>query len=289
MVEGCNRTFEVLKQAMMTLPVLALPDFAQPFLIETEASGFGLGAVLTKKRQPIAYCSHFLSARSQGKSVYEREMMEVVLAVQKWRHYLLGRKFIVVSDQRALKYLLEQREVQPQYQKWLTKLLGYDFKILYQLGLMNKEADALSRVFPQVECNMMTVPSLLNVDVIPKEVQQDTELQEIVRWLKEDGSQSHPYSIKQGMLFNKNVLVLSNTSSLIPSMLHTYHDSVMRGHSGHLRTYKRMTGEIFWKKMKTYVKKYVETYIICQRKNGIPISSRAITTVTHSRSHVARH
>ena len=69
--------------------------------------------------------------------------MAVVLSVQKWRHYLLGRRFTIVSDQKALKFLLEQREVQPQFQKWLTKLLGYDFVILYQPGLQNKVADSL--------------------------------------------------------------------------------------------------------------------------------------------------
>lgn len=82
-------------------------------------------------RQQIAYFSQALSERARNKSIYERELMAVVLSVQKWRHYLLGRKFTVISDQKALKFLLEQHEVQPQFQCWLTKLLGYDFEILY--------------------------------------------------------------------------------------------------------------------------------------------------------------
>lgn len=93
--------FERLKSAMMTVPILALLDFSLPFVIETDASGTGLGAVLTQQSKLIAYFSQALSERVQLKSIYERELMAVVLAVQKCRHYLLGSKFTVMSDQKG--------------------------------------------------------------------------------------------------------------------------------------------------------------------------------------------
>lgn len=77
--------------------------------------------------------------------------MAIDLTVQKWRHYLLGQRFTVLTDQRALRHLLEQREVQPKYQKWLTKLLGYDFEINYHPRLLNKVVDALSRMSTEGE------------------------------------------------------------------------------------------------------------------------------------------
>ena len=76
-----------------------------------------------------------------GKEVFrERELMVVVLGVQRWRPYLLGRKFVVKTDQHSLKFLLEQCVIQPQHKKWIAKLLGYTFEVVYKHGLENKVA-----------------------------------------------------------------------------------------------------------------------------------------------------
>lgn len=240
-----RQAFEALKRAMVTLPTLALPDFNLPLVIETDASGIGVGAVLTQKQRPLAFFSQHLSATARQKFIYERELMAIVLAIQKWQHYLLGHKFVVCTDQRALKHLLEEREVAPQYQKWLTKLLGYDFEIKYQPGLLNKAVDALSRIPDNVELHSITVPTIVDVHLIHEEVQADPKLQLILRQLEKDPEGVPNYRIHQNQLFYKNRLVLSEKSVMIPTILHTFHDSVLGGHSGFLRTYKRLTGEFY--------------------------------------------
>lgn len=90
-----QQAFDVLKQKVTTAPVLALPDFTQEFFIESDASGNGLGAILLQQGRPIAYFSKALGDRNLAKSTYEKELMVVVLAIQHWRPYLLGRKFTV--------------------------------------------------------------------------------------------------------------------------------------------------------------------------------------------------
>lgn len=96
-----QQAFESLKSAMVTAPVLALPDFNLPFVVECDASDRGIGAVLMQQQQPIAYYSKALSDRNLAKLAYEWEIMASVLAVQHWRSYLLGTTFIVYTDQKS--------------------------------------------------------------------------------------------------------------------------------------------------------------------------------------------
>lgn len=198
--------------------------------------------------------------------------MAVALAIQKWRPYLLGQRFIVRTDQQTLKFLLEQRIVQPEYQRWVSKLLGYDFEIQYKPGLDNKAADALSRMAPGPYLNVLSTPNLLDVELIKLELQVDEYLTKIMTDLKQDPD-SHPkFSLQQGDLRYKNRMVLSKTSTLLPSILHLYHNTVLEGHSGFLRTYKRMCEELYWQGMKTDTKKFVEECEVCQRNKALAVS-----------------
>lgn len=126
--------FQTLKTAMTTLPVLALPDFTKVFDVTTEASGSAVGAVLSQEKHPIAYFSKKLCTRMQTSSAYEREMYATTSTVKKWRHYLLGRHFRNFTDQKSLRGLVAQNIQTPAQEKWLTKLLGFDYEILYTPG-----------------------------------------------------------------------------------------------------------------------------------------------------------
>lgn len=149
------KAFEELKLVMVTSPVLTLPDFSQPFEIECDASGRGIGAVLMQKRRPIAYFSKGLSKNNLSKSAYEKELMALVLAVQHWRPYLLGRQFVVYSDQKSLRHLLQQRITSTDQQSWIAKLLGYHFEVIYKPGPENKAVDSLSIMYEEIELQRM--------------------------------------------------------------------------------------------------------------------------------------
>jgi hypothetical protein len=137
------QAFQTLKMAMCTTPVLALPDFKKTFVLECDASGKGIGVVLMQEGRPLAFTSKQLSERSLGKSIYEKEMLAILHVVDLWRPYLLEQRFQIKTDHQSLKYFLEQCISSPEQQKWVTKLFGYDYEIIYKKGKENVVADAL--------------------------------------------------------------------------------------------------------------------------------------------------
>ena len=124
--DEAEAAFVTLKQAMTTTPTLAMPNFAEPFTIEIDASREGIGAVLTQHQKLIAYMSKALGVTRKSWSIYAKEMLAIVEAIRQWRPYLLDKKFFILADQRSLKFFLEQRVATSEQQKWVVKLLGYD-------------------------------------------------------------------------------------------------------------------------------------------------------------------
>jgi hypothetical protein len=96
--------------------------------------------------QPIAYLSKALGQKHRNLSIYEKEFLALVMAVEKWRHYLQRQEFTVVTDHKSLAYLNEQNLHSDMQRKAMTRLMGLNFKIVYRQGKHNMAADVLSRV-----------------------------------------------------------------------------------------------------------------------------------------------
>nr|GEV66479.1 hypothetical protein [Tanacetum cinerariifolium] len=116
--------YNQLKKAMMEAPVLALPNFDQEFVVETDASGIGIGAVLCQNGHQIAYFCKTLAPKHQSLSTYEKEFLAVMAALEIWKGYLLDSHFKIRTYHFSLKYLLNQKLTTPFQLKWLPKLLG---------------------------------------------------------------------------------------------------------------------------------------------------------------------
>lgn len=113
--------FEQLKNTMVSPLVLVMPDFQQLCLGNRRLRLWEWSNLATKNSRPVTYFRKLLGVKAWRKSINEKELIAICLAVQKWKHYLLGRHYIVRSDQQSLRFLTWQREVNAYYQKWVTK------------------------------------------------------------------------------------------------------------------------------------------------------------------------
>jgi hypothetical protein len=260
--------FQQLKNAVTQTPVLALPDFSQPFVIECDASGLGIGAVLMQQRRPIAYLSKALKGKALHMSTYEKELYALVTAIQKWRPYLLGQPFIVRTDQQSLKYLLEQKVGTTLQQKWITKLLGYDFRVEYKKGIDNRVADALSRredFSAEASLSLLSIPTASWVTDLKAQYHIDATLQATLQKWHQGDLDPQKYSLRDGLLFYKNKLLIGDCPTLRDQILHSVHSDPTAGHSGYEKTLHRAKRDFYWSGMRKDLKQFIRECVICQQ------------------------
>ncbi|GJX40654.1 putative mitochondrial protein [Tanacetum coccineum] len=215
--------YHQLKEAMVTAPVLALPNFEQEFIVETDANGKGIRAVLCQNGHPIAYWSKTLSVKHQALSTYEKEFLAVVAALDKWKGYLLDRHFKIRTDHFSLKYLLNQKLTTPFQFKWLPKLLGYDYEIVYKKGSKNVVADALSRVDSSGELLQISVSSISSGvwDKVKDSWKNDLETQNLIKSLEHHSYKGNKYSWNGEILKRKGKVVVGNDPELRKELVST--------------------------------------------------------------------
>jgi hypothetical protein len=187
--------------------------------------------------------------------------------LKKWHPYLIGRHFKVKTDHDSLKYFLEQRLSSEEQQKWVTKILGYDFEIVYKKGKKNVVADALSRKDEDVEAFLYAI-LIIQPDWIIEardEWKNDEKVWTLIQRLQQDSSASDTFTWKNDSLWYKDRLYLCKNSQLKQKVLLELHTSLVGGHSGFLKTYHRVKKEFFWDGLKTDVQRFVAECLVCQQ------------------------
>jgi hypothetical protein len=144
-----------MKELMGTCPMLALPDFTLPFVLECDASGKGIGAVLMQGGHPIVFEIQKLSQPERVYSIYDKEMLAIMHSFTKFRQYLVHNKFVVKTDHNSLKYFLEQKDLSEHQHKWVMKVHEFNFDIEYVKGKKKIVADSLSRRL--ATCSLMEI------------------------------------------------------------------------------------------------------------------------------------
>ena len=190
--DDCQQAFVELKKRLMNEPILALPQNDKTYILDTDASDYGLGAVLSQQQDEgekvIAYASKTLSRAEQKYETTRKELLAIVYGLRQHKQYLLGRHFIIRTDHAALTWLRKTAEPMPQLARWLAFIEQFDYEVVHRPGLRHGNADGLSRR-PHVDEDAEEVrvlrkkPSsgfVLAEESLPLAQQKDPELQGIV-------------------------------------------------------------------------------------------------------------
>jgi len=144
--------------------MLTIPDFSLPFVVECDAFGEGIGAVLTQRAHKIEFESRKLNQLEKGYSIYDKKMLAIMHVLHKFRQYLVCRRFIVKTNHNSLRFFLNQRDLNDHKKKWVRKLKAYDFDIEYMKGKNNVVVDALSR--KPTLCSLTSISADWKVSII---------------------------------------------------------------------------------------------------------------------------
>ena len=166
-----EEAWATLKQKLLSAPVLAYPDPEIEFILDTDASAYGIGAVLSQvqdgQERVVAYSSRSMTKEERRYCVTRKELLAVVFFMKHFRHYLYGRKFTVRTDHGALRWLTNFKDPQGQVARWLEVLGTYTFEIQHRPGLRHGNADALSHG-PCRQCGMSETGDEASCNVITR-------------------------------------------------------------------------------------------------------------------------
>ncbi|XP_026453896.1 uncharacterized protein LOC113355284 [Papaver somniferum] len=258
------QAFSTLKQAMISAPVIDLPNFSQPFTLETDACSTGVGEVLMQNGRPIAFYSKALGPKALALSTYEKELLAIVVAVKNWRHHLSHSQFIIHTDHQSLKYLMEQRITTVLQHKCIMKLMGLDYVIKYKKGMENKAADALSRLPHDAStCQVMAVSQQQWHQDIIASYTEDSHAQQLISELLIPPT-NKLYSFTDGILSFKSRLYVGSHMKIRQTIIHSVHTSVVGGNSGMMGTYNREKSYFYWPHMKEEIFTFFAVCVVFQ-------------------------
>ncbi len=289
--EDCNNAFLTLKEKLCSSEVLIQPDPNKPYKLETDASKFAIGCVLSQKvgnnYRPIGYYSRSLNNRERNYSVTDKELLAMVCGLQEWEYLLLGalHPIDIYTDHRNLLFSAKPKLLSQREKRWQDILAHYDFHIHHVSGEDNGKADKLSRrpdfdsSIEQKEeliidpkcficyCSIQD-PLLLR---IKSEILKDDWCMELIKALNNE-----PFNTKllgkidiSKCKFENNYLFFNNLiivpKSCIPDVLYRYHDIPLAGHMGINRTLELVSRNFYWRLWYKDVRNYVRSCPVCQQ------------------------
>lgn len=266
--EECQSAFNTLKERLVSAPILTCPNFQHPFTVQTDASAFGLGAVLSQDspegEKVICYLSRSLSKAERNYSTTERECLAVVWALDKLRPYIEGSHFTVITDHHSLIWLARLKDPSGRLCRWAVKLQQYDFTIVHRKGKDHAVPDCLSRTVTATDC--------INVEPAPPE---DKWYRTLLQRVQAKPEKYPAWRVAHNILYKyvqpKIPELADDTDGwreVVPKglrrqIISRIHTAPTTGHAGVFKTHKKLQTQFYWPKMHSDVVAYVRHCAVC--------------------------
>ena len=265
-----ERAFQQLKTALVTAPVLRLPDFTKLFDVAANASGVGIGAVLSQDAHPVSYFSEKLSEAKIRYSNYDRELYAVVQSLKFWRHYLLHTDFTLYSDHEALRFLHSQKKLSARHARWIETLQEFTFSLRHRPGRDNKVADALSRRQHTVHISQVAITGFDRLPLIYKECPDFREAWQAAQVTSSPSGLPHAgtppprneYRAEAGFLFFRDRLCIP-AGSTRDFLVWELHGGGLAGHFGITKTFQALEDRYYWPQLRRDVRRMVGRCSTC--------------------------
>ncbi|GBE88478.1 Transposon Tf2-6 polyprotein [Sparassis crispa] len=286
----CQTAFDILKQRFSTAPVLLLPDKAKPFIVESDASKFAMGAVLHQadingELHPCAYISQMLNPAEQNYEIYDRELLGIIRALTEWCHYLEGSPHPVEvrSDHKNLTYFRTAQKLNCRQAQWSLKLLQFDLHLIHVPGTQMIQSDVLSHrnglddsESDNEDCILL--PDALFVrsisstlfDEIRNHAAKDFIVHEALEAITHKGpfpmkSSLSDWEVHDGVILYKGKIYVPPSKPLRRDLVRLHHDSPTIGHPGKFNTLELLHREFWRPGMYAFVNNFIEGCAACQQ------------------------
>lgn len=276
--EACEDAFNEIKKLLTSAPILACPDFSREFIIHCDASGVGLGAILAQQfddgERVIAYASRSLRKEERNYTATELECLCVLWAIEKFRCYVEGYEFTVITDHSSLRWLDNLKDPVGRLGRWAVRLQQYTYKIIHRKGKENEAPDALSRA---------PIPEPPEIDLIFVDSPvQDVWYNKMLHNISQSPSAYPYFKIEGEQIFKKIFTGVSPEATwvrLVPKekrkqVLEECHDAPLSGHFGFYKTFNRIRVMYYWPGMRKDIGDYIGSCTTClefKSKNSAPV------------------
>ena len=301
-------SFDQLKHAITSAPVLQLPNQSFPWILHTDASGYAVGGVLCQNIgdgvKPVVFLSHKLAGAEINWPVYEKEFYAIIYCLKQCQWYLQGNEVTIYTDHKSLQYFVSQKSLSSKQSRWVEFLSSFYCKIEYKEGKYNVVADALSRrsdyqshdnnnnnidvqnniesikgsikinsitsarKFPTTFTNLFGISTFTVGDEYLDRVKEAYNDDEVCKLIIQSNG-TPTYTVQNEFIYKGDRLYIPSFESLKLPLLYEYHDSASSAHRGIASTHERIKRHFYWPNMQGDIEQYCRTCKECQQSKSI--------------------